>query len=52
MAESAEADKAITALNGTKLGGRALTVNEARPKVARVGYGSEGGYRSDRGRRW
>jgi cold-inducible RNA-binding protein len=39
MAESSEADKAITALNGTQLGGRALSFSEARPKVARAGYG-------------
>jgi len=32
MSNSAQADQAITALNGTELGGRALNVNEARPK--------------------
>jgi RNA recognition motif-containing protein len=32
MTDSAEADKAIAALNGAELGGRTLTVNEARPK--------------------
>jgi cold-inducible RNA-binding protein len=35
MADSGEADQAIVALNGTALGGRALTINEARPKVDR-----------------
>ncbi|RPI19807.1 MAG: RNA-binding protein, partial [Acidobacteriales bacterium] len=30
MTNSDEADKAIAALNGTNLGGRALNVNEAR----------------------
>lgn len=35
MSDSAEADKAIAALNGTDLGGRAINVNEARPKAAR-----------------
>ena len=32
MTHSEEATKAITALQGTQLAGRALTVNEARPK--------------------
>lgn len=39
----AEAQKAITGLNGKEIDGRALTVNEARPKVDR---GSGGGGRS------
>lgn len=39
MADSGEADRAIAALNGTNLGGRALNVNEARPKVDRGGRG-------------
>jgi cold-inducible RNA-binding protein len=42
MADSAEAERAIAALNGTELNGRALNVNEARPKP-------EGGGRSFRG---
>jgi RNA recognition motif-containing protein len=33
MTDSTEADKAIAALNGTELGGRTLTVNEAKPKL-------------------
>jgi RNA recognition motif-containing protein len=33
MTDPAEADRAIEALNGTELGGRALNVNEARPKT-------------------
>lgn len=32
MTDSAQADKAIAALNGANLDGRALNVNEARPK--------------------
>ncbi|HZT31484.1 MAG TPA: RNA-binding protein [Bryobacteraceae bacterium] len=32
MSDSAEADRAIAALNGTELDGRALNINEARPK--------------------
>ena len=43
MAEGA-ADKAIAALNGTKVGGRALTVNEARPKTERGGGGFRAGH--------
>ena len=43
MAEGA-AEKAIAGLNGTNVGGRALNVNEARPKVDRAGGGSRGGY--------
>jgi cold-inducible RNA-binding protein len=33
--EQADADKAIEQLNGSQLGGRNLTVNEARPMVKR-----------------
>ncbi|HUA58653.1 MAG TPA: RNA-binding protein [Verrucomicrobiae bacterium] len=33
MPDSAEADRAIASLNGADLGGRALNVNEARPKT-------------------
>lgn len=47
-----EAQNAITALNGTQVGGRSLTVNEARPKAA--GGGGFGGGQSHRRRepRW
>ena len=34
MTNANEAHKAIAALNGTDLGGRTLTVNEAKPKSA------------------
>jgi len=44
MATPEDAQKAIDALNGTMLGGRNLTVNEARPKEERVG--SRGGQQS------
>ena len=44
MENEAEADKAITALNGFMLDGRALNVNEARPKPDR-GFGGGGGNR-------
>lgn len=39
MTDSAEADKAITALNGANLDGRALNINEARPKPQGGGGG-------------
>ena len=46
------ADKAIATLNGSQLGGRTLTVNEARPMVRRdSGDGSRrhnGGGRRER----
>src|SRR5271155_5643349 len=35
MTNAPEADKAIAALNGTELGGRALIINEAKPKTDR-----------------
>jgi RNA recognition motif-containing protein len=47
MTDSGEADQAITALNGTNLEGRALNINEARPKVDRGGSG--GGFRGGGG---
>ena len=39
MANDAEADAAIEALNGATLDGRRLTVNEARPREERGGGG-------------
>ena len=53
MANDAEAEKAMAALNGKDSGGRALTVNEARPQAPRGGgFGSGGGGgRRDRGPR-
>ena len=50
MSTPEEAQKAIAALNGTELKGRALTVNVARPPAERSGtgrreYGGGGGYR-------
>ncbi|OGW69884.1 MAG: RNA-binding protein [Nitrospirae bacterium RIFCSPLOWO2_01_FULL_62_17] len=42
MATADEAQKAITALNGTQMGGRTLTVNEARPQEPRTGGGGGG----------
>jgi len=39
MSNANEADKAIAALNGTDLGGRTLTVNQAKPKSERPSGG-------------
>lgn len=47
MASDEEAQNAITTLNNYELGGRALTVNEARPKP----QGSGGGFGGGNGRR-
>jgi RNA recognition motif-containing protein len=60
MSTDAEAQKAITELNDFQLGGRGLTVNEARPKPERSGgfggggdYGGGGGNRRGRSEpRW
>src|SRR5438552_13081710 len=58
MKTDQEAQAAIAALNGQDSGGRALTVNEARPKTeggrggsggGRGGYGGGGGGRSGGG---
>ena len=49
MSSPEEAQKAISALNGTQLGDRAITVNEARPREERSGGGGFRG--SDRGSR-
>jgi RNA recognition motif-containing protein len=42
MANDSEAEKAISAVNGKELDGRALNVNEARPKAERSGGGGGG----------
>ena len=44
MDDDAEAEKAINALNGTQMGGRTLTVNEAKPREERPRTGGGGGY--------
>ncbi|MGA2329766.1 MAG: RNA-binding protein [Bryobacteraceae bacterium] len=46
MTDGGEADRAISELNGTILGSRAVNVNEARPKAA---AGSSGGFRRQGG---
>jgi RNA recognition motif-containing protein len=51
MSNNAEGDRAIAALNGTDLDGRALNVNEARPKTEKgSGGGNRGG--GSRQNRW
>src|SRR5438477_9351522 len=50
MTNDAEGDRAINALNGKELGGRALNVNEARPKSEGGGRGFGGGGGGGRGR--
>ena len=45
MSSDEEAQKAIDAMNGKDLGGRALTVNVARPREERPGGGGGGGRR-------
>jgi RNA recognition motif-containing protein len=45
MGTDAEAAAAIAALNGQQHGGRALTVNEAKPREPRTGGGGGGGGR-------
>jgi RNA recognition motif-containing protein len=46
MSVDDEAERAIAALNGRELDGRALNINEARPKEDR---GGGGGYRGNGG---
>ncbi|HEV2730168.1 MAG TPA: RNA-binding protein [Terriglobales bacterium] len=52
MTNASEADKAVAALNGTELGGRTLTINEAKPKSERPRSGGQrfGGGGGGRGR--
>ncbi len=44
MSSPAEAQAAIAALNGKEMDGRALTVNEAKPREERPGGGGGGGF--------
>ena len=46
MEENADAQKAIAQFHGKQIEGRALTVNEARPREERSGGGGGGGDRS------
>ncbi len=45
MSTEQEAKAAIRPLNGTRMDGRTLTVNEAKPREPRSGQGSFGGGR-------
>lgn len=45
VSDDAEAAKAISALNGKELAGRALKVNEATPRPEREGSRGGGGFR-------
>ena len=49
MTDAAQADRAIAALNGHNLDGRALNINEARPKTEGGGRGFGGGGRPQGG---
>ena len=51
MSVNADADRAIAELNGRDLDGRALNVNEARPKTDRAAGGGGGGGQR-RNNRW
>src|SRR5437763_15938325 len=52
MTDAAQADAAIAALNGSNLDGRALNINEAKPKT-QGGAGGGGGFsRQRREPRW
>jgi RNA recognition motif-containing protein len=51
MPNDNEADKAMAALNGKDSGGRALTVNEAKPQAPRSFGGGRGNDRGQRPRR-
>jgi cold-inducible RNA-binding protein len=56
MSTDQEAQAGIAAVNGKEVDGRALTVNEARPKPAGGFHGGsqgfKGGFRSGGGKRW
>ena len=47
MSTESESAAAISALNGTQMGGRTLTVNEAKPREERPRTGGGGGGYSD-----
>ena len=50
MASKEEGEAAIAQFNGKEFGGRALTVNEARPREDRGGGGGRGGFGGGGGR--
>ena len=53
MSSKEEAETAISTLNGKEVDGRALTVNEAKPRENRAGAsGGRGNYGGGGGSRW
>ncbi|MDP8982174.1 MAG: RNA-binding protein [Acidobacteriota bacterium] len=52
MPNTEEGERAIAALNGHNLGGRAMNVNEAKPKTDSGGRGAGGHSRQRREPRW
>jgi len=52
MTDASQADQAIAALNGAEYDGRALSVNEARPKTEGGGGRPGGGGGGRRQNRW
>lgn len=54
MSNNSEADRAIAELNGREMDGRALNINEARPKEDRGGggRGNRGGFGGQRRNRY
>ncbi len=49
MSSKEEGNAAIQQFNGQEMGGRALTVNEAKPREDRGGGGGRGGFGGNRG---
>ena len=49
MSSKEEGESAISQFNGKEVNGRALNVNEARPRENRGGGGGRGGYGGNRG---
>ena len=52
MTDDVAAEKAIASINGQEVSGRALTVNEARPKGSGGGGGGRGGSGGFKTSRW
>jgi RNA recognition motif-containing protein len=52
MGSDEEAQAAIRELNASQIGGRSLTVNEARPKADRGGFGGGPSHRRRSEPRW
>ena len=50
MASQAEAQAAMSALNGSQLQGRTIAVSESKPRTDRGSAGNRGGYSSERSR--